>query len=366
MRVAFVHEHLVKRGGAEKVLKDLLTIWPKADVFSLVSDPEFVSEFFGDIKIKNSFIQKMPFSKTKYNWYLALDAMAIEKLDFSGYDLVISNNHSFSKGIITRGKTRHICYCHTPTRWIWLDPSEHIERSNYPFFIKWFIPGLIKKLKKWDYSAAQRPDIMVGNSKNVKKRIKKYYNRDSYVIWPAIDTEFFKPTNLKRQDYYFYISRLEPHKKPDLAVEAFNRLGLKLKVAGNGSMMDKLKEMAKDNIEFLGEVSQDDLKKLFQSAQAVIFPQEEDFGLVPLEAQACGTPVIAYGKGGALETVIEGKTGVFFNEDKAPSLVNAVRGFNSEKFSKTIIRKNAEKFSFNEFKKKWMKLVKKVMTGKIK
>lgn len=362
MKIAIFHEHLLKFGGAERVLQDLLKIWPQADIFCIEYDKKFTNKYFPKNKIFASFLQKMPFSKKHYNWYLYLEPHAIEKIDFSNYDLIISNSHSFGKGIKFSSKTKHICYCHTPTRWLWLDPKSHIVRSNYPFFIKWFIPKLIKKLKIWDYKAAQRPTKIVANSKNVYKRIKKIYNRSSKVIWPAIDLDFFKPLkNSERQNHFLYISRLEPHKRPDLAVKAFSQTKKKLIIAGDGTMKPYLEKIAGKNIEIIGEVSQSRLLRLYQSAQAVVFPQEEDFGLVSLEAQACGTPVIAYAKGGALETIIEGKTGVFFTKPTPEDLKSTIENFNSNRFSKTLIRQNAERFSFEKFKEKWIEEVEEVM-----
>ncbi len=367
MKIALVHEHLVKRGGAEKVLKDFLKIWPKADVFTIVKDKKFVKEYFKtNPKIYNSYLQKLPFAKKKYNWYLPFEPRAIESFNFKNYDLIISNSHSFAKGVNFKGKTRHICYCHTPTRWIWLESESHVKRSNFPFFLKSVIPFLVEKLKTWDFQAAHKPNLIIANSHNVKKRIKKYYNRKSKVIWPAVDTKFFIPANKQRKDFFLYVSRLEPHKKPDLAIQAFSGTDYKLKVVGVGSMFEGLKKEAGKNIEFLGEVSNQELRELYQSTQALIFPQEEDFGLVPLEAQACGTPVIAYKKGGALETIKQGQTGIFFEKPTPESLLNAVENFVPQRFSKILIRKHAEKFSFENFQNSWQKIVKQVMSKRKK
>ncbi|HLC38668.1 MAG TPA: glycosyltransferase [Patescibacteria group bacterium] len=357
LKIALMHEYLVKIGGGERVLKVLTDLFPKADIFTIVYDPDQVRKILKKPhQIKSSFLQHFLGGVSKYQLYLPWMAKAVESLDFSKYNLVISDNHSFSKGVITGNKTFHINYCYTPTRYLWLNPTEHIKRTQFFGPFKKIIPYFINRLKKWDFEAAKRPDIFVSICKNVQKRVKKYYNRNSQIIYPPIDWDFFRPTG-QTSDFFLYISRLEPHKKPDLAVLAFVKNGLPLKVVGTGSMFDSLKASASSNIEFLGEVSDTKLRDLYSAAKAVIFPQEEDFGLVPLEAAACGTPTIAFAKGGALETVIEGKTGTFFHQPNPASLNLAITKFNRKKYLARSLRSHAKKFSIQSFQIKFLQMM---------
>jgi len=291
---------------------------------------------------------------------------AIESFDFSDYDIVISDSHSFGKGIKVPPCVLHICYCFTPTRYLWLNPKEHLKKSSlYTGLIKKIIPAFIAILKKWDKKAAGRPDLMVAICQNIQKRIEKYYNRNSKIIFPPIDWDFFRPTQ-KISDFFLYVSRLEPHKRPELAIAAFNQLKLPLKVVGSGSMEQKLKEIAGPNIEFLAGISDQKLRDLYSQAQAVIFPQEEDFGLVPLEAAACGTPTIAFKKGGATETVIEGITGEFFHRPQVKDLIKTIKRFKIEKFNPQFLRKHAKQFSIQEFQKNFQGLVEQEYLDKLK
>ncbi len=363
LKIALVHEYLVKLGGGERVLKALVDLFPKADIFTIVHNPKMVYKILKRRKkIKSSFLQNFPGAIKKYQLYLWLMPKAVESLDFSKYDLVISGCHSYAKGIIVPEKTLHICYCHTPIRYLWLNPKEHIEKWQFFGPAKKLIPFefIFNQLRKWDLKAAQKPNVCMANSFNVQKRIKKYYNRNSGVLYSPIDWNFWRPTKSKKsEDFFLYISRLEPHKKPDLAVSAFNRTEQSLKVVGVGSLKEKLKEMAGPEIEFLGKVSDQKLRDLYSQATAVIFPQEEDFGLVPLEAAACGTPTLAFKKGGALETVIKGVTGEFFEKPTVKSLADAVKKFKPEKFDSKILRKHAKQFSIQQFQKNVKKLIEK-------
>ena len=348
-----------------------MDLFPQADIFTIVYDPDIVYKILKRRKkIKSSFLQNFPGAIKKYQLYLWLMPKAVESLDFSKYDLIISGCHSYAKGIIVPEETLHICYCHTPIRYLWLNPKEHIEKWQFFGPVKKLIPFefIFNQLRKWDLVAAQRPDAFYANSFNVQKRIKKYYNRNSGVLWPPIDWNFWRPTksNKKSENFFLYISRLEPHKKPDLAVSAFNRTGQPLKVVGIGSLEGKLKEMAGPEIEFLGKVSDKKLRDLYSQATAVIFPQEEDFGLVPLEAAACGTPTLAFKKGGALETILAGVTGEFFEKPTIKSLADTVRKFKPEKFNSKILRKHAKQFSIQQFQKNVKKLIEKELTARRK
>lgn len=343
MKIAIVHDYLIKLGGAERVLENILKIWPNAPVYTSVYSEKGTNGRFKKYDIRTTYLQYFPFSRSKYWLYLYLMPKAMERLNLSEYDLILSESHSFAKGITKRPDALHICYCHTPTRYLWLDSREHITQSGYHPLVKKIVPNLMNKMRRWDLSAADRVDDFIANSENAHNRIAKVYKRDSSVIHPPVDAEFFHSTR-KPADYFLYVSRLEPHKSAEIAILAFNKLGLPLKIAGTGSMENKLKAMAKPNIEFLGRVDDNKLRDLFSGALALIFPQEEDFGIVPLEAMACERPIIAYNKGGALETVVEGVTGTFFSQPTANSLTLAVIKFKPDKYNPKLIRTHAKKF----------------------
>lgn len=356
MRIALVHEFLNQLGGAEKVLQNFLQIWPAADVHVLLYNPEKTAGEFEKYKKKVSWLNSLPGVKTHPRLFLPLMPGAVEGFRFDDYDLVISDSSSFAKGIQT--DKLHICYCHTPTRFLWTDP-EYLGQQQYPGILKIFGRMLLPSLRKWDFKAAQRPDFFIANSSNVQNRIKKYYHRDSVVIWPPIDTEFYKPVGQK-QDYFFTVSRLEPYKKMDLLIQAFNDLKLPLKIAGAGTYAETLKRMANPNIEFVGRVSDEELRKCYSEARAFIFAAEEDAGMVMIESQACGTPVIAYGKGGALEAVKAGETGEFFSEQSVEAIKAAVKNFDATKYNPETIRQHALQFDSKIFREK----IKQFMEGK--
>jgi len=345
MKIALVHDYLNQYGGAERVLEAFTEIYPKAPIFTLIHD----KRFFPEKKIFTSFLQKTPFAKKHHRYFPPLMPLAVEKFDLSDYDVVLSDTASFAKGVITKPETLHICYCHTPTRYVWDDSHKYIREFSMPKIAKFFIPFFMNYIRLWDREAAHRVDKFLCNSKFIGSRIKKYYKRDAQVIYPPVDVNRFIPKG-KVSNYFLMIGRLLPYKRFDLGIEAFNKLGMPLKIIGSGPEKKKLQKLANPNIEFLPEV--DDLEKYYQSCQALIFPQEEDFGLVAVEAMACGRPVIAFKGGGALETVKEDKTGIFFNEQTVDSLIKAVRNFNANKFNSKVIRSHALKFDKEIFKKK--------------
>jgi len=354
MKVALVYDRVNKFGGAERVLLALHEIWPKAPLFTAVYNPK-TALWAGKFKVIPSFLNKFPFAKRRHEAYPHLMPLAFESFAFDDYDVVISITSEAAKGIITKPETLHICYCLTPTRYLWSGYEDYFSSSVFRFFSS----PMVAYLRRWDKIAAQRPDIYLVTCENVKKRIKKYYRRDAEVIYPPVDTRQFHPKtyNLTPKTYFLLVSRLVGYKKVDLAVEAFNQLKLPLKIIGSGAQMGKLKRMAKSNIQFLGELTGKRLLGYYQRCQAVIFPQEEDFGLVPLEAQACGKPVIAFRGGGALETVVEGKTGVFFSPQTTQALAQAVKKFDRAKFNPQVCRQQAEKFGQERFKKEIKKLI---------
>ncbi len=349
MKIALVHEFLNQLGGAEKVLENFLEIWPDATIHVVLYDKDKTDGRFEKYRKTVSWLNHLPFAKSHPRLLLPFMPEAVENFDFSDYDLVFSDSSSFAKGAVTKGKL-HICYCHTPTRFLWTEP-EYLDYQKYPGLLKSLGKIYLPFLKKWDHKAAQRPDFYIANSENVKNRIKKFYGRDSIVIPPPVDAEFFKPVADKK-NYFFTVSRLEPYKRVDLIIEAFNELGLPLKIAGTGTVADELKAVAKSNIEFLGRVSDEDLRKYFAEAKALVFAAEEDAGIVLLESQAAGTPVIAYRAGGALEVITEGLTGEFFNEQTKDSLVDALKIFVSHNYDSEKIRNSALEFDKKHFQKK--------------
>ena len=354
MKVAIVYDRVNKWGGAERVLLALHEIFPNAPLYTSVYDEKRAPWAKVFSKIHTSFLQKIPLAKSNHEFLGALTPIAFESFDFSQYDLVISVTSEAAKGIITKPGTLHICYCLTPTRYLW---------SGYGLYFRNPILKLISKpivfyLRHWDKIAGQRPDEMIAISSAVKDRIKKYYGRESEVIHPPVNTERFKIQDLRfKKNYFLIVSRLVPYKRVDLAIKAFNKLKLPLVIVGTGSEEWKLKLGSKKNIKFLGEVSERKLTELYAGAKALIMPQEEDFGLVAVEAQAAGTPVIAYKKGGAKDTVIAGKTGVFFDEQTPENLALAVKKFDKMDFNRGELEHAAKNFSKENFKNKFLKLI---------
>jgi glycosyltransferase involved in cell wall biosynthesis len=273
---------------------------------------------------------------------------AIEGFKLDDYDVVLSDSSSFAHGAVT--KKLHICYCHTPARFLWTDP-EYLGNQKYPKLFIWAGKLFLPWLKHWSFNAAQRPDYFIANSINVQNRIKNFYNRDSVVISPPVDTEFFKPIGEKK-DYFFTVSRLEPYKKVDLIIKAFNETGFRLKIAGTGTMAGALKAISKPNIEFVGRVSDEELRKYYSEAKAFVFAANEDAGIVLLEAQACGTPVIAYGVGGALEVVKPGVTGELFSPQTVEALVDVVQHYDTAAYHSQLIREHVVQFDKKNFQEK--------------
>jgi len=358
MRVALVHDYLNQYGGAERVLEAFCEIWPEAPIFTLIYDKARTGAAFEGRKIKTSFLQKVPFVKAHHRPFLMLMPLAIEQFDLSKYDLVLSNSASFAKGVITRPKTLHICYCHTPTRYVWDDSHKYVEEFNYPKLIKKFIPPFLNYLRLWDEAASSRPDKYIANSCFVSQRIKKYYQQAAEVIYPPVKTKNFYLSQ-KPGDYFLIVSRFLPYKKIDLAISAFNELGWPLKIIGDGPERRKLKKMARSNIEFLGLVGEKDLVEYYVRSRALIFPQEEDFGISAVEAMSAGRPVIAYRGGGALEIIKEGETGLFFEEQTVKSLLDALKNFQDEQFDGQYIQTYAWQFDKEIFKNKIKEFVEK-------
>ncbi|OIO18549.1 MAG: glycosyltransferase family 4 protein [Candidatus Magasanikbacteria bacterium CG_4_10_14_0_8_um_filter_32_14] len=355
MRIALVHDYLSQDGGAEKVLKVFHEIWPQAPIFVLFYDKKKI-KYFEDVDIRESFLSKMPFVKSKFQWYLPLMPLATEKHDLSDFDVVLSSTSAFAKGILTKENSLHISYCHTPTRYLWSDTHEYIHDLNYNFLVKIFLPSLIHKLRIWDKNSVDRVDHFIANSYTVFKRIKKYYRRKSDVIFPPVDLEKFFVSE-KQEDYFVTGGRIVNYKRFDLVVQAFNRLGYKLKIFGDGSALESLRKLAKSNIEFLGRITDEEKAKVLSHAKAFIHPQIEDFGITPVESMASGRPVIAYGVGGATETVVSGVSGLFFYKQDWETLFDTILNFDKYNWDSAKIRELACRFDEKIFKEKIKKYV---------
>ncbi|HEY4662923.1 MAG TPA: glycosyltransferase [Candidatus Humimicrobiaceae bacterium] len=349
-KIALVHYWLTGMRGGEKVVESICNLFPDMDIFTLVYDKRKIADSINKHKIFTSFIQKLPFSRKKYQNYLPLMPVAIEQFNLSGYDIVISSESGIAKGVLTKPETCHFCYCHTPMRYLWNMYFDYLEHEKLGFLKRKAVKLFFNYLRVWDLATASRVDYFISNSNNVRKRILKYYRRDSEVIYPPVDVEgmIFED---KKQDYYLIVSQLVSYKRIDLAVKAFNELKKELIIIGEGPEFKKLKRMADSNIKFLGWQDGEILKQYYSNAKAFIFPGEEDFGITAVEAQASGTPVIGFGRGGLLETVSEGETGIFFYKQEYKDLIDAVIAFEScsGKFDNHKIRENALRFSRTRF-----------------
>lgn len=365
MRVAIIHDWLVTYAGAERVLEEMISCYPSADIFSLVDFiPAAKRDFIRGKNVTTSFIQKLPMAETKYRNYLLLMPLAIEQFDLSEYDLVISSSHAVAKGVLVGPDQLHICMCYSPIRYAWDLQHQYLRESNLVCGFKaWLARWVLHKIRLWDVRTAFSVDEFIGISHFVSRRIEKVYRRESTVIYPPVDVSGFA-FKAEKEEFYLTASRMVPYKKIPLIVEAFSKLpGKRLIVIGEGPEFDKCKAVAGPNVELMGWQPFDVLKDHMQRAKAFIFAAEEDFGIAPLEAQACGTPVIAFGKGAALETIcglqFDSPTGVFFTEQAIASIVDAVLLFEQEqnRISPYVCRKNAMRFSPERFRSEFTSLV---------
>jgi glycosyltransferase involved in cell wall biosynthesis len=356
VKVAIVHDFLNQMGGAEYVVKVLREIFPEAPIYTSVHNPSAICSSFRDADIRTSFIQRLPGVNKHARRYLALYPYAFELFDLSGFDVVLSSSSSFAKGVITGPDTCHICYCHNPMRFAW-SYHNYIDQEPLSRIAKIVLPYLIHRLRRWDEITAHRVDTYVANSNTVKSRIAKYYRRDSTVIYPPVDTHRFAVTG-KDDGYYLIMSRLNPYKRIDVAIEAFNELKLPLKIMGGGRDLYRLKKLAGPTVEFLGRLSDEEAQQCLQSCKAFVFPGMEDFGIAPVEAMACGKPVIAFAGGGALETVIDGVTGIHFHEQTPQAIAEAVRQLDVDRFDPMAIRRHAESFDASVFKERIFRFIK--------
>jgi len=353
MQIALVHDWLNQLGGAEDVLETLVQMFPLAPIYTSIYWRDEMPPHYLGWNIHPLWLNHAPGIYQHHQPYLPLYPLAWSSLNLSRYDLILSNKSGFCHGIRTRNKhtsALHICYCLAPTRYVW-NFDDYARSEGFGRALRLALKPIVSALRRWDYAAAQRADHFIAISREIQTRIKKYYNRDSVVIHPPVDIRRYHPQQ-RPEDYFLIVSRLIPYKRIDLAIRAFNELGLPLVIAGIGRDQARLLQLAQPNIQFLGRVPDADLPDLIARCRAFVFPGHEYFGIAPVEAQASGRPVIAFGAGGALDTVIDGQTGVFFHQPTIESLIDAVQRFNAIDFEPGAIRANAECFSAEVFKQK--------------
>ena len=366
MQLAIVADWLPVFAGAEHVIAEFHTLWPNAPIFTTVTNKEKIGPL-QDADIRTTYLQT-PYRLTgKHQWLLPWMPRAIESIDLRGYDTILSSSHAIGKGIIPPSNARHICYCHTPMRYAWEMEEEYLDDFKIPKRLRRAIKQKLKHIRRWDMTSAARVDTFIANSTTTQDRIKRVYNRDSIVIHPPVSERFFEVENgpsvakamdgkkrkeERERNYFLAIGRLVPYKRFDLLIETANKLKLPLKIAGSGQDFTKLKAMAGPTVEMLGFVPDSDLPELYRNARALLFPQFEDAGVVPLEAQACGTPVVAFGKGGVLDTIKNGETGLYFDEQSVDSLSDAIKQFETMTFDSAAVSGFASSFSASRFKEK--------------
>lgn len=369
MKVALVHDWLTGMRGGEYVLEALLDMFPSADIYTLVHIKGSVSKKIEDRKIHTSFLQNMPDAKKRYRWFLPLMPRAIESFRLEGYDLVVSSSHCVAKGVLT-GDTPHICYCHTPMRYAWDMSHHYFNRQRYSVTTLFFIEKVMPRLREWDRQTAKRVDFYVANSNYIKERIKRVYGEPAVVVHPPVDVEYFTLGENDVKENYLVVSAFAPYKRVDIAIDLFNERREPLTIVGSGEDQKRLRAMAGPTIKFEGAVSRERLRELYRNSKALIYPGEEDFGIIPVEAMACGTPVIAYGKGGAVETVwpltdetTKNPTGVFFDKQETNVLAEAIGRFEAMegKFRPAGTRLRAERFTKDIFLKNMWDVVHKAV-----
>ena len=348
LKIAIVHDWLNQVGGAESVLEVLKEMYPQAPLYTSIYWPKAMPPQYGMWEIHTSWLNSLPLIKRRHQPFLPLYPLAFEGFDLAGYDLVISNKSAFCHGVITPPETVHICYCLTPTRFLW-DYHNYVRHESVNPMVGALLTPFLYLLRLWDRAAADRVDHFVAISETVRQRINKFYRREAVVIHPPVQVERFQVYD-RHENYFLIVSRMIPYKRIDLAVQAFNMLGLPLKIIGDGRDRPRLQAMADSNVEFLGRLPDDQVTEYLSRCRAFIFPGKEDFGIAPVEAQAAGRPVIAYADGGALETVVEGVTGLFFREQTTQSLIEVVSALDDSAFDAATIRQHAEGFDKQTFK----------------
>lgn len=354
MRTAIVADWLVTYGGAEHVLSELRSLYPDAPFFTTVAKPASLGPL-GDADIRTTYLQRLYDLVGNHQVLLPLLPRAVESIDLTGFDLVISSSHAVGKGVIVPPSALHVCYCHTPVRYAWEMEETYLNDFGVPVFLRGAVKRMLRKLRRWDLTTAQRTDVFLANSTTTQERIRRIYGRESVVVPPPVDERFLRAparTTRPEQPYYFAVGRMVPYKRFDLLIQLANELRLPLKIAGRGQDEERLRAMAGPTVEFLGFVPDAELPGLYANAEALLFPQYEDAGIVLLEAQACGTPVIAYAAGGATDAVKDGETGTFFREQTTESLRDALERFRGMTFDRAAIRAHASRFGQSAFRER--------------
>jgi glycosyltransferase involved in cell wall biosynthesis len=360
MKIAMVHDYFTQMGGAEKVAEELFNMLPGADLFATVALKNKMPVTLADVQVRTSWMQQLPMMSELYRLYFPLYPFAVKSLDLSEYDLVVSSSSGYVKGVRANPDAIHVCYCHTPMRWVWSFDS-YSARESFGTGVRAILPALISSLRMWDEDAARQPDHFVANSHAVAARIKKAYGRSAEVIEPPIDIHRFKLCD-EQEDFYVVLSRLQSYKRIDLAVSACTELGKNLIVIGSGPALDSLKKIAGPTVRFMGRLSDEDVEYYVGRCKALIFPGEEDFGMAPLEVAAAGRPTIAFQAGGAIETIVENQTGVFFSEQTTESVVDAIERFERQRWYAPLIRKHAEGFRTEVFRERFAAFLRKIGT----
>jgi glycosyltransferase involved in cell wall biosynthesis len=349
MKLAIVCSWLNQYGGAERVLEVVHDMYPQAPIYTSIYRPRALPEHYRSWDIRPSFLNRLPLIRRFHQVYLPFYPLAFESLDLRGYDVVFSLTSAFGHGVITPAETRHVCYCLTPARFLW-NYHSYIEREGLGRLARLGLAPFLKSLRQWDRQAADRVDEFIAISRTVQRRIAKYYRREAQIIYPPVDTARFA-IEREPEEYFLVVSRLVPYKRIDLAVRAFNELGLPLRIIGEGRDRAALQAMARPNVQFLGYLPDEVVREQMARCRAFIFPGEEDFGITPLEAMAAGRPVIAYGAGGALDTIEEGVSGLFFREPTPEALAEAVRRLDAQRFDPQTLRQHARRFDVARFRR---------------
>lgn len=354
MNIALIHDWLNQRGGAEDVLENLVSSYPGAPLYTSMYWRDGMPDHWKDWDIRTSWLDKMPLIHKRQQLYFPLYPSAFERFDFSDYDVVLSNKSGFCHGVITGPETMHVCYCLTPTRYVWRF-HQYADQENLSQLTRSVLNPFLTQMRQWDRLAADRVDHFIAISEEIRQRIANYYRRDAVIIHPPVDTERFEPSEMT-EDYYLFVGRLVPYRRIDVLIEAFNRMGKPLFIAGSGRDRPRLEAMAKSNVKFLGYVPDSDLPDLLSRCRAFMWPGDEDFGIGPIQAMAAGRPVIAFNAGGARETVVPG-TGVLFDAQTARAIIEAVEEFEPDALSPSFVRSHAEQFDASVFRRKITKFV---------
>jgi glycosyltransferase involved in cell wall biosynthesis len=354
-KIAIVHDYFTQRGGAERVAEQLYAMLPGSHIYSTVALPELLPDGIPADQMRTSWIQSLPKMREYYRYYFPIYPLGVKSLNLSDYDVVITSSCGYAKGVKTRPDAIHVCYCHTPMRWVWRY-DDYAKREKLGISARAVLPTVLKALRAWDRNAARQPDQFVANSNVVARRIESIYERHAVIIPPPIDVDRFRPSP-RQGDYFLVLSRLVAYKRIDLAIAACNRLGRQLKIIGSGPDRERLEAMAGPTVSFLGRLSDDETQCYVSECQALLFPGEEDFGMVPLEVASAGRPTIAFRAGGATETLEEGLTGLLFDKQDVDSLVAAMEEFDSCEWSPSLLRSHAARFDIRVFRERFRQLL---------